>query len=357
VAAATVVGIHEALLSVTCKYLSCAGLLPAATVARLAKKSLHARLRPLASVPVAAPGVGGAQGHGRTAAEERDRDRDRDGDDFSASLEREMDEARSQVGTPHCLLIACHAPLLTYTAAVACRRQAIFGAEGRRRLGGAAGDVSVVTLSRAEFEEMFLRCAFAVWELSEACSAPGGRPREAALAALHSRAGAAASAAAAPAVLRYCEEAAATAGSSSSNSGGSSGDDTSASWGVDFVGPYARTLLALAPLPGQRKTPPPAPVSAEAAALDRVDRQRMYVDAYMYLSPWLSPSPGSLSHLALSLTWLPPSLPSGTWTRISARACPSRPSRSAVPPPGPARRRPRRRTTSRRRPRSACSSC
>jgi len=69
-AAAAVARIHEALLSVTCKYLSCAGLLPAATVARLAKKSLHARLRPLASVPVAAPGVGGACADARRQAAE-----------------------------------------------------------------------------------------------------------------------------------------------------------------------------------------------------------------------------------------------------------------------------------------------
>lgn len=91
----------EALLSAVCKYLSCCGLLLPSRVAKVAKRSLHARLRPR---PLLVP-LSGNVPNGT----------------------KENNSPFSDASAP-----------------------------------------DVVTVSLTEFEEMFIRCAFSIWELSGA---------------------------------------------------------------------------------------------------------------------------------------------------------------------------------------------
>jgi hypothetical protein len=120
----------EVLLSVVCKYLSCCGLLHAGKIARIAKRSLHVRLRPLVLSKASTIPVQSVMLYVAT---------DNSSHILGPSDSKEDPKNEEVIPT------------------------------------------DVVTVSIAEFEEMFLRCALAVWEVSGALSSNPPEPNPAVL--------------------------------------------------------------------------------------------------------------------------------------------------------------------------------
>ena len=119
------------------------------------------------------------------------------------------------------------------------------------------------SVSYAEFEEMFLRCAFSCWESSGAMSCVGD-PEPCPgimLSSCSISMDGFDQMDTMNAVYKYCIEGMLVIKNDDEDEASGTKNEVTPSWGTDFVGPFARTLFALSPLPNK--------VAEAAAARDR----------------------------------------------------------------------------------------
>ena len=258
----------EALLSATCAYLSCCGILQAEKMAKIAQHSLHSRLRPLVS----------STSHRELPTQwTRDLYRAAGVPANGSNNNKSKQRGQSETSSLHDLVtgefhIIDYILIMTLSR-INTQSQFVYSVP------------HVQLVSFAEFEVMLLRCAFCCWEASGALSSgEGGGTGDRHEADPHTLLEASCMgtvdrdsrdpSSVRDAAYHYCIEGMLAPQGHR--------EDPSL-WGVDFLGPFARTLFAISEVPLPRSLATidlevVAVAQAAASALKRAEAARLQLE-------------------------------------------------------------------------------